>query len=220
MIYMDEQFQKLNAKEQYDLKKAEKDKGKMGGNSNKKFAQMLVGIVLVLLVGAGGFFLISNRKPSTPATPDLSKQIPYEGATHVAEGTKVNYKSNPPSSGNHWPVPLKDGIYNKEKPDEAVVHSLEHGRVWVSYKPSIPDSVKEELKNLLKRELLVIVTPRTANEYDIALSAWTRSDAFNLENKTFNANTAKRIKDFISRYRNKGPEKVPGNMGASEYNNY
>lgn len=217
---MDEQSQKISAKEQYDLKKAEKEKGKTQGKPNKKLAQMLIGVILVLLIGTGGFLLISNRKPSTPAAPDFSKQIPYEGATHVAEGTKVNYKSNPPTSGNHWPVPLKDGIYEKEKPDEAIVHSLEHGRIWVSYKPSISDSVKEKLKNLLKGELLVIVTPRTANEYDIALSAWTRLDAFNLENGTLNANATKRIKDFISRYRNKAPENVPGNAGASEYNNY
>jgi hypothetical protein len=51
----------------------------------------------------------------------------------------------------------------------------------------------------------------TINDTDIALAAWCRLDKFNLENNNFNKDNLnqikQRIKDFILRYENKGPEK-------------
>ena len=51
----------------------------------------------------------------------------------------------------------------------------------------------------------------TINDTDIALAAWGRLDKFNLENNNFNKDNLnqikQRIKDFILRYENKGPEK-------------
>src|SRR3990167_11186190 len=84
-------------------------------------------------------FVNPNEVPQSqePTGQDYSTQMPYEGATHVDEGAEVSYQSNPPTSGSHWPIPLLDGLYDTEKPDEALVHSLEHGRIWVSYKPDI-----------------------------------------------------------------------------------
>ena len=131
------------------------------------------------------------------------------------EGTRVQYQSNPPTSGNHWPVPLSDGIYDKEKPDEAAVHGMEHGKVWISYKPSIPDQTKKALEELLKRYSGTILTVRSANDTDIALAAWNRLDAFDLNpDGTFNE---QRIIDFINRWRNKGPEFIPGMGGGKTY---
>ena len=175
---------------------------------------MLWGLVFLAVAGIIGTFFIFGSKGRT-SEPDLSKAIPDEGRTHVSEGTTVEYNSNPPTSGNHWPVPLSDGVYSAEKPDEAIIHSLEHGRVWVSYKPSIPEQTKKTLEDLLKKYNGTVLTPRSANDMDIALTAWNRLDTFNLESDgTFNE---QRIIDFINRWRNKGPEFVPGNGGGKTY---
>lgn len=199
-------------KEEYDRKKLEKESAKQRGKQQKQFKKIVVGVVLLIVIGLGAYLLVSLQEP---LGKDSSQEMPYEGATHVAEGIDVQYQSNPPTSGSHWPVPLKDGVYETEKPDEAIVHSMEHGRVWISYKPTIPDSVKEALEDF--KQAQVIITPRAANDTDIALAAWQRLDAFNLENGQLDA---KRVKDFISRYKNKGPEYIPSNAGASDYQNY
>lgn len=150
--------------------------------------------------------------------PNYSQSVPFEGAQHVAEGTEVSYRSNPPTSGSHWPDPLRDGIYEEEKPDQAIIHSMEHGRVWVSYKPEIGEEAIQFLKDLLRREVRVILTPRAGNETDIVLAAWTRLDAFDLAQdgeQLALSEVEGRVRDFIERYRDQGPEYIPQMTGKT-----
>ena len=174
-----------------------------------------------LLVAGGVFLMFTFAPPENPNQksdsnqedfgPDYSREMPYEGADHVAEGTKITYQSNPPTSGSHWSDPLLDGMYDTEKPDEAIVHSLEHGRIWISYQPSLPQPAIDQLKSVASKEKRVILTPRALNEAPIALAAWQRLDTFNLDD---DGNVdEQRILDFIQRYRDKGPEYVPQMTG-------
>jgi len=57
----------------------------------------------------------------------------------------------------------------------------------------------------LGNEALVIVTPRSANDADIALVAWGRVEKFDLEGASLDL---ARINSFVFRYKNRGPEKV------------
>ena len=52
----------------------------------------------------------------------------------------------------------------------------------------------------------MVVTSRALNDTDIALAAWGRLDAFNLADGVLDE---VRVKDFITRYVNRGPERVP-----------
>lgn len=185
--------------------------------AQKSMKSILMWSGVGILVAGGLFVLFTFANPSgttkseEPTGPDYSKSMLYEGADHVAEETKVTYQSNPPTSGSHWQDPLLDGIYDTEKPDEAIVHSLEHGRIWISYQASLPQSAIDQLKSIAQREKRVILTPRALNEVPIALAAWQRLDTFSLgEGGTIDE---KRIVDFIARYRDKGPEYVPQMTG-------
>ena len=63
-----------------------------------------------------------------------------EGRTHVAPDNDVEYKTNPPTSGNHDPVPAEDGVYSRAptaKTMKHFVHTLEHGRIEIQYDPSL-----------------------------------------------------------------------------------
>lgn len=207
--------QPLTRKERRALKRAEQQDQRTQEKSKRGMKKMMLwSFVLLAIAGAVGAFFLFTPERQAPR-PDLSQAIPDEGRSHVDEGTSVEYQSNPPTSGNHWPVPLSDGIYGTEKPEEAVMHSLEHGRVWASYKPSIPEQTKKALEELLKRYNGTVLTPRPANDTDIALAAWNRLDTFDLNaDGTFNE---QRITDFINRWRNKGPEFVPGQGGGKTY---
>jgi hypothetical protein len=168
--------------------------------------------VVVLLIFVSWIFTRGE-----PLGQDFSKAMADQGATHIDEGTDVEYKTNPPTSGNHWPEALLDGLYDTEKPDEAIVHSLEHGRVWISYNPKVSGEVVARLNEILKRESAVILTPRSGNDTDIALSAWTRLDTFNLEDGNLTEGLEKRISDFIQRYKHKGPELIKGIAPGKSY---
>jgi hypothetical protein len=172
------------------------------------------GVGILIAGGLIAVFTFSNpQQNSLPEDigPDYSVEMPYEGAAHVDEGEDVSYESNPPSSGPHWPDPLLDGIYETEKPDQALVHSLEHGRIWVSYQPTLPQAAIDQLKDIASKQPRVILTPRAASETQIALAAWQRIDTFDL-NEAGNVDR-QRILDFIARYRDKGPEYVPQMTG-------
>jgi nitrate reductase NapE component len=201
----------LSYQERKMLEEKEREQARKKLGQRKSFKSFLVVGIIILLIGGAGFFVWSLYEP---LGQDYSQAMPFEGQIHVAEGTSVTYNTNPPTSGNHWPIPLQDGIYDKEKPDEAIVHSMEHGRVIVSYKPSLSSQTIERLKNIAGQNAVILV-PRSKNDTDIASTAWTRLDKFNLNlDGTFDE---KRIKDFIRRYKNKGPENVPGMGGGKSY---
>jgi hypothetical protein len=141
---------------------------------------------------------------SAPKGPDLSEPILILGRNHIPDGTKFDgYNSNPPTSGPHYPQPANTGFYSAELPDERVVHNLEHGHVWIAYRPNLPEEVIGVLRKFAGG--MVIVAPRAANDKDIALAAWGRLDKFDFDGGPADK---QRIRDFILRYQNQGPEKV------------
>jgi hypothetical protein len=50
----------------------------------------------------------------------------------------VEYPTVPPVGGPHLPRWLACGVYDEPVPDEAAVHSMEHGAVWITYDPDLP----------------------------------------------------------------------------------
>jgi len=164
----------------------------------KKISLWIMG--LAVLIG-GGWLLVSTAGPKGT---DYSQGIFVLGRDHITDGTTyTSYNSNPPTSGPHYANPASARFYDKELPDEQLVHNLEHGHIWIAYKPGLSKDVIGILKDFSGRN--VIVTPRSKNDTDIALAAWGRLDQFNVEPSGIDK---QRIKDFISRYQNKGPESI------------
>lgn len=129
------------------------------------------------------------------------EEFAIEGRNHVPSGTKVEYKTNPPTSGSHYANPAAWGAYNKEVVDESVVHSLEHGGIWISYK-DISEEEKKILEEIGKANLQsVIVSPRLANDVKIAIVSWGRMMEPELADKAL-------IQKYIDTYKNQSPEKL------------
>jgi hypothetical protein len=102
----------------------------------------------------------------------LRLHLPDEGHTHVT--TPVKYHTNPPTSGNHNPVPQADGAYLKTPPDTAFVHSLEHGRMEIQYDPKLPESDQLALKGLYDTEYAgALLFPNPKMPYAVAATTWT-----------------------------------------------
>ncbi|MDX1535810.1 MAG: DUF3105 domain-containing protein [Candidatus Spechtbacterales bacterium] len=186
------------------LKKKEEKKRKAKQEKIKSNLTTYISIALVLIVVVFGiYWLVDSSKPTGE---DFSQKIEIMEESHIAPGSVLpEYNSNPPTSGPHYTQTAEAGYRTEEIEDQYIIHNLEHGDIWISYKPSVSSEVKEALKQF--DHVKVIITPREANDMDIAIAAWGRLDKFNLENDEL---PVQRINDFIARYANQGPEKIPG----------
>jgi len=127
-------------------------------------------VVVMMLICAGGLFLFAwiFRVPAP-----MGDAYPIEGREHIQIGAAHDpYHSNPPTSGPHYEKPADFGIYDRELPDEQLVHNLEHGGIWISYANLSAGEIKQ-LSSLAKSyPQTVIMTPRAKNESRIALASW------------------------------------------------
>lgn len=178
---------------------------KRGGRTLRNWSSALV---IVALIGYGLYLWIQS---AAPQGEDFSRAVPVmEDSSHIPVGSALpEYTSNPPSSGPHYPQTARSGFRAQAIPDQNIIHNLEHGDVWIAFHPRIAENAENELKKFGAAK--VIITPREANDTDIALIAWGRIDTFNLEGGTV---PEERIRDFITRYLLKGPERIPGASGG------
>jgi Protein of unknown function (DUF3105) len=133
------------------------------------------------------------------------KNYPDFGNTHTT--AKVTYKTNPPTSGNHNPVPADDGVYATAPPKENTVHTLEHGRIELQFKPGTPAKVRGQLKALFDEDAyhMVLMPNQTGMPYEVAATAWTHLIACNQVNDS----TWDALRAFKTAYRDQAPERVP-----------
>jgi hypothetical protein len=94
----------------------------------------------------------------------------YTGSTHVGE--PVKYKENPPVAGDHAAAWQNCGFYDQPIPNETAVHSLEHGAVWLTYRPELPAAQVEKLRAFTERSGYVLVSPNVGQSKDVIASAW------------------------------------------------
>jgi len=204
-----------SAKLSYDEKKAQKiekrEAQKKSGEKKKTKKSIVRWTVLLIIIALVVWGLYAAAQRSESLGEDFSQTFSSDGRNHIEVGAAhKTYSSNPPSSGPHNFAPVRAGFYDIDEvvPDEAVIHNLEHGDIWIAYKPTISEADREILRTFAAAK--VIVTPREANDFDVSLVAWGRVDGFDLTSGVLES----RISDFIARYKNKGPERVATPIGA------
>ncbi len=155
--------------------------------------------ILAIAAAAGAVYGLAIILSRDGAGERPGQAFSSQGEQHIAVGSAhPEYNSNPPTSGWHYAAPANWGVYEKELPDEQILHNLEHGGIWISYK-GIDDATKAELERISRTDSKIIVTPRSANDSAIALVSWGR-----LQKLTqFDAVA---IMNFIKANKNKSPE--------------
>jgi hypothetical protein len=125
-------------------------------------------VVVLLLIGAGVTAVVLNSR--TPAVSLAGVQTFTESRTHV-EG-KVNYPQTPPAGGDHNPVWLNCGIYTSAVPNENAVHDLEHGAVWITYRPDLAKADINKLTTYAKGQTYLDLSPYPDLPAPVVVSAW------------------------------------------------
>jgi Protein of unknown function (DUF3105) len=228
-------------KERRRQERLERERRESAAAAARKRLQFVFGGVLVVAILAGAGALAagglgggggSGAAKQAPATPSVKlpaqrtssltvaakaagcvvRNPPIEGRTHETKNFKESdYKTNPPTSGNHNPVWYQDGIYNPGTTPRLgmLVHPLEHGRIEVQYAPGTPKDTVTKLEALLNEEQqgyhMLLFQNETGMKAKIAATAWTHSlTCPEMNDKVFDA-----IRTFRARYIDKGPERVP-----------
>ena len=194
---------------------------------------VVAGIVAVAALGLGGGDSGGEGKPTSANDSASSVKLPeqktgdlkaaakaagctlanpaIEGSTHETKDFKASdYKTNPPTSGNHNPDWYQDGIYNPGDVPRLgmLVHPLEHGRIEVQYKPGTPKNTVDQLEALLGESdgyHMLLFQNTTGMQATVAATAWGHS----LNCPAMNAQVFDAIRTFRTSYIDKGPEAVP-----------
>ncbi len=198
----------LSPKEIYEQKKKEKLGLEKKSERFGKFKKLLIWFLVILVVGGGIYWFIKRSSEKITERKIYAVQIAEQGRNHIDIGAShLAYNSNPPTSGPHYADPAPKGIYKKELPDEQLVHNLEHGYIWISYRPDASSETVKQLENFYGFGKKIIVEPRKENDKIISIAAWTWLDKFDPNSKDIlNDTELKRIGDFIDQYINQGPE--------------
>lgn len=128
------------------------------------------GTVLVVLV-----ILLLNVLGGGGTLPQGTQVFPETNHQHVA-GT-VHYNKNPPAGGAHDPTPLNCGVYAHAVSNEHAVHSLEHGSVWITYRPNLSASKVSQLRLFVEIhysgiQRYLILSPYPGIPSPVVASAW------------------------------------------------
>ncbi len=168
-----------------------------------KFALPLI-IVAVVGVMLGLFFLgnqqsASQQNAAIAGVKDFGK--PEQG--HTPES--VSFAENPPVGGKHSPQwATCDGrVYTQKLRNENAVHSLEHGAVWITYKPGLEEAQLQALADKVEGTPYTLMSPNPEQSSPITLSAWGKQ--LSLENAS-----DERIEQFLEKYRQGTQTPEPG----------
>jgi hypothetical protein len=86
----------------------------------------------------------------------------------------VAHAQTPPVGGNHAGVWQNCGFYDAPILPENGVHSMEHGAVWITYRPELPPAQVEALRQLARNQTFILVSPWPDLPAPIVASAWAR----------------------------------------------
>jgi hypothetical protein len=150
----------------------------------------------------------SGQKTQTPTTsdPDI-ETFADEGQMHVPVGTVIAYRTDPPTSGPHYPDPQDGGFFDREIAAGFLVHSMEHGAIVIYYHGDmLTNDQINDLQRLARQHpgtfSQVICVPREDDTYPIILTAWTHRLRLTAYDKD-------RIDGFVALYLGQGPEQEP-----------
>lgn len=135
--------------------------------------------------------------PSRPVDL-LDGVLSYPNQARDHSEAPQTYAQNPPVGGVHSSAWQNCGVYDQPIRNENGVHSLEHGAVWITYQPDLPQAQVDVLRALARGHSHVLVSPYPGLPKPVVASAWGLQLPLDSVND-------QRLSLFISRYE-QGPQ--------------
>lgn len=161
-----------------------------------------VGVLAAGIIGYGAYAAFQGSRSWEDRAADIDGIVNFresdpklmESGQHVAG--KVTYQQSPPVGGQHnndWQNCMGD-VYTAQIASEHAVHSLEHGAVWITYRPDLPQDQVAKLAERVTGTEKLLMSPFPGLDKPISLQAW------GYQLKVDNADDG-RIDDFIKALR-------------------
>ena len=142
---------------------------------------------------------------------EAARRVATEGATHISPPQKVDYKTNPPTSGAHYSAagigPAAPGVYQEAPVDEGLVHNLEHGHVIFWHAPDVAQAQVDALAGVVRKGASFrLLVPRDGMQFKVAFTAWGVIQGCSAPT----ADIASAAARFADRFQQHAPENIPG----------
>src|SRR5450631_1537586 len=162
-------------------------------------------VAVVALVGGGSWVLIAAGGSGPSAQPQvaLSGLQTYPGLARDHVTGAVVYPQTPPVGGKHSAIWQNCGVYSAPVHNENAVHSLEHGAMWITYRPDLPAAEIATIANDVSGQPYGLVSPYPGLPSPIVATAW------GVQLKLSSASDP-RLKSFVETYKSHSHAPEPG----------
>lgn len=144
----------------------------------------LIAATLVMVLFAGGvlgyaIYRVNQSSKNTPeAKAEAAKSIQgisvvqYAGGVHKPGA--LRYDQSPPFGGEHnqtW-ADCMGTVYPKQIASENAVHALEHGAIWITYRPDLPADQVDALKKKVDGVEYMLMSPYAGLKTPVSVQSW------------------------------------------------
>lgn len=138
----------------------------------RNWGLIIVAVAVVAVIGAFiAVVAIDFRSGAASGPPSGVENVDVgEGGQH-SEG-QIDYAQTPPAGGEHNPVWQNCGFYSEPIRSENAIHSLEHGAVWITYQPDLPQEQVDQIRQLANDNAYVLASPYPDLPSPVVASAW------------------------------------------------
>lgn len=178
--------------------------------AERRRSLLLIGpavLIAVALVGSAVYVVLQQQRETAAAEEAAERPIEevetYEDLSRNHVETAVDYPQTPGVGGDHAPVWTNCGIYTDPVDEAQSVHSLEHGAVWLTYSPDLPEEDVAALEDLAPSGSYVLLSPDEDQESPVVATAWGVQLALD-------SATDERIRTFVTKYEQGEQTPEPG----------
>jgi len=180
----------------------------------------VVALIAVGIVGFGVYEVFKSQETwkdhanAIPGIVNYTKTDPALVKSGQHQYGHIDYKQSPPVAGPHnfnWQRCQGD-VYPAPIANEHAVHALEHGAVWITYRPDLPKDQVEKLAGKVRGNDFTFMSPYPSLDKPISLQAW------GYQLKVDKADDG-RIDDFIKALRQNATQE-PGAACSTASGNY
>ena len=179
---------KKDQKERQERQERKAAQREAGERRKRRNALLLRGALVVAVLGIAAY---AYRSYTQRHMLDAVTTASYPAGLHTAG--PITYKESPPVGGQHNVVWQNCNSYDVPIHNEHAVHSMEHGAVWITYRPDLPADQVRILKDTAADDFMLL-SPYPGLSSPVVATAW------NHQIKLDGATDA-RLRLFIDRYK-------------------
>lgn len=168
-----EKAQKIERQKMRDARKAKEHRE---DRRNQFWIYGTGAVLLIALILPVTIVSVKNQKEKSRLIAQAAKPIDgvqsYRSLTRNHTSKQVAYSLNPPAGGDHAGGFINCGIYTHPINNWEAVHSMEHGAVWVTYRPSFSSKEIGILRKIAASRPYVLLSPYSNLSSPVVASAW------------------------------------------------